>query len=55
MMPTTSLPASLVAWAVLQELGYVEGTHFVIEYRSADGLDERFPELAADSVRVRWT
>jgi len=34
----------------MQELGYAEGTHFVIEYRSADGLDERFPELAADLV-----
>src|SRR4029434_1786253 len=36
----------------MQELGYVEGKHFVIEYRSADGLDERFPELATDLVRV---
>jgi len=34
----------------MQELGYAEGTHFVIEYRSADGLEERFPELAADLV-----
>src|SRR5262249_45886580 len=37
----------------MQDLGYVEGKHFVIEYRSADGLDERFPELAADLVRVK--
>lgn len=37
----------------MQELGYVEGKHFVIEYRSADGLDERFPELAADLARVK--
>jgi putative ABC transport system substrate-binding protein len=37
----------------MQELGYVEGKHFVIEYRSADGLDERFPDLAADLVRVK--
>jgi hypothetical protein len=37
----------------MQELGYVEGKHFVIEYRSADGLDERFPELAADLARLR--
>jgi putative ABC transport system substrate-binding protein len=37
----------------MQELGYAEGKHFVIEYRSGDGLDERFPELAADLVRVK--
>ena len=37
----------------MQELGYVGGKHFVIEYRSADGLDERFLELAADLVRAK--
>src|SRR5207244_842237 len=35
----------------LRELGYVEGKSFVIEYRSADGRDERFPSLAAELVR----
>src|SRR5262249_12683096 len=29
----------------LRELGYVEGEHYVIEYRSADGHDERFPTM----------
>jgi putative ABC transport system substrate-binding protein len=37
----------------LRELGYVEGKHFVIEYRSADGVDDRFPALAAELVRSR--
>ena len=37
----------------LQELGYVEGRHFVIDYRSADGRAERFPDLAAEMVRGR--
>jgi putative ABC transport system substrate-binding protein len=37
----------------MRELGYVEGKHFVIEYRSADGLDERFLELAADLARLK--
>ena len=37
----------------LRELGYVEGKNFVIEYRSADGRDERFPDLAAELVRVK--
>lgn len=37
----------------LRELGYVEGESFVIDYRSADGHDERFPALAADLVRSK--
>jgi putative tryptophan/tyrosine transport system substrate-binding protein len=37
----------------LRELGYVEGESFVIDYRSADGHDERFPALAADLVRLK--
>jgi putative ABC transport system substrate-binding protein len=37
----------------LRELGYVEGKSFVIEYRSADGRDERFPGLAAELVRLK--
>jgi putative ABC transport system substrate-binding protein len=34
----------------LQELGYVEGQNLVIEYRSADGRAERFPDLASELV-----
>ena len=37
----------------LRELGYVEGKNIVIEYRSADGHLERFPELAAELVRLK--
>ena len=37
----------------LRELGYVEGESFVIDYRSADGDDERFPALAAELVRSK--
>jgi putative tryptophan/tyrosine transport system substrate-binding protein len=36
----------------LSELGYVEGQNFVLEYRSADGRPERFPDLAAELVRL---
>jgi ABC-type uncharacterized transport system substrate-binding protein len=36
----------------LRELGYVEGQHFTIEYRSADGRNERFGDLARELVRV---
>lgn len=37
----------------LRELGYVEGKSFTIEYRSADGGDERFPGLATELVRLK--
>jgi putative ABC transport system substrate-binding protein len=37
----------------LHDLGYVEGQHVVIEYRSADGRSERFPKLAAEFVRLK--
>lgn len=37
----------------LRELGYVEGQNLVIEYRSADGLAERFPELASELVHLK--
>ena len=37
----------------LQELGYVEGKTFVIEYRSSDGRDERYPGLATELVRLK--
>jgi putative ABC transport system substrate-binding protein len=36
----------------LRELGYVEGQNYTFEYRSADGQAERFPDLAAELVRV---
>ena len=37
----------------LRELGYVEGEHFVLEYRSADGQDQRFPDLASELARLK--
>jgi putative ABC transport system substrate-binding protein len=37
----------------LRGLGYVEGRNLVIEYRSADGRVERFPDLASDLVRLK--
>ncbi len=37
----------------LRDLGYVEGRHFVIEYRWAEGRYERFPDLVADLIRRR--
>jgi len=37
----------------LRNLGYVEGRNLIIDYRSADGRAERFPDLAAELVRLK--
>jgi ABC-type uncharacterized transport system substrate-binding protein len=37
----------------LRDLGYVEGRNLVIEYRSADGRAERFPDLVSELVRLK--
>jgi putative ABC transport system substrate-binding protein len=37
----------------LRDLGYVEGRNLIIEYRSADGSAERFPDLASELVRLK--
>src|SRR5262249_19430085 len=34
-------------------LGYIEGKNLIIEYRSADGQIERFPQLAEELVRAQ--
>ena len=37
----------------LGELGYVEGRNLVVEYRSADGVPERFPTLAHELIDAK--
>ena len=37
----------------LRELGYIEGQNIAIEYRYAEGKHDRFPELAAELVRLK--
>jgi hypothetical protein len=36
----------------LRELGHVDGENIVIEYRWAEGQDDRLPNLAAELVRL---
>jgi putative ABC transport system substrate-binding protein len=37
----------------MRELGYKQGQHLEIVYRSSDGRDERFPALADELVRLK--
>jgi putative ABC transport system substrate-binding protein len=37
----------------LRDLGYIDGRNLIIEYRSADGRAERFPDLASELVRLK--
>ena len=37
----------------LRDLGYVEGEHYVIEYRSAEGQDQRYPGLVSELARLK--
>jgi putative ABC transport system substrate-binding protein len=36
----------------LRELGYVEGQNLILDYRSADGRPERYPQLVAELLRL---
>jgi putative tryptophan/tyrosine transport system substrate-binding protein len=37
----------------LRELGYVEGQNLTVEYRTANGVAERLPDLAAELVKAQ--
>ena len=37
----------------LRELGYIDGKNILIEYRYAEGKEERLPELATELVRLK--
>src|SRR5438132_3760646 len=37
----------------LRELGYIDGKNIIIEYRFAEGKEDRLPELATELVRLK--
>jgi putative tryptophan/tyrosine transport system substrate-binding protein len=47
-----STVSEAIRWA-LRELGYLEGQNVAFEYRYAEGNPDRFPELAAELVRLK--
>ena len=51
--PASESTVSEATRVALRELGYIEGQNIVFEYRYAEGKRDRFPELAADLVRLR--
>jgi putative tryptophan/tyrosine transport system substrate-binding protein len=54
--PNNSAGESARAEAIrlaLSELGYIEGQNIATEYRYAEGKEDRFPELAAELVRLK--
>ena len=53
-----STPSGQRQWAAafvqrLRELGWIEGRNFAIEYRWAEGRNERFAELVSELVRLK--
>jgi putative tryptophan/tyrosine transport system substrate-binding protein len=40
-------------WQEMRKLGWIEGQNIAIEYRYAEGKRDRFPELAAELVRLK--
>jgi len=51
--PARESPRAEAIRLALRELGYVEGQNIAIEYRYAEGKRDRFPEFAAELVRLK--
>jgi putative ABC transport system substrate-binding protein len=51
--PATESTRSDAIRLALRELGYIEGQNIATEYRYAQGKSDRFPELAAELVRLK--
>ena len=51
--PATESTRAEAIRLALRELGYIEGQNIAFEYRYAEGKLDRFPELAAELVRLK--
>ena len=51
--PTRESNRAEVVGLALRELGYIDGQNIAMEYRYAEGKRDRFPELAAELVRLK--
>src|SRR5258707_917308 len=51
--PSVARPNQEAFHRGLRDLGYIEGQNITIEYRYAEGLDERLPNLAAELVQLK--
>jgi len=51
--PATDSARSEGIRLALRELGYIEGQNIAIEYRYAEGKNDRLPKLAAELVRLK--
>jgi putative tryptophan/tyrosine transport system substrate-binding protein len=51
--PTSESTHSEAIRLALRELGYIEGQNIAFEYRYVDGKRDRFPEFAAELVRLK--
>jgi putative tryptophan/tyrosine transport system substrate-binding protein len=51
--PAREFPRSEAIRRALRERGYIEGQNIAIEYRYGEGKPDRFPELAAELVRLK--
>ncbi len=51
--PVTESDRSEPFRLALRKLGYIEGQNIAIEYRNAEGKLDRYPELAAELVRLK--
>ena len=51
--PATDSARSEGIRLALRELGYIEGQNIAIEYRYAEGKNDRHPKLVAELVRLK--